>query len=407
MSNFDYRPFVDPHRIPRLSKLDATMSFNDYPPPFERLLGLWKKLESLPFVGITTDGTPTAGLFSLAHNDAPVEGAVAAATRWLDSLPPHQRSRAQMPLDAHERRHWHNTPLVLLKDQLEFDAITHSQREGALEIVRQSLSAEGIKRTLNVIENNELIGRLAQVEGLMNRRAFTLTVFGEPSVSAPWGWKLFGHHLALNVLFIGGQMVMSPVFLGLEPDVVDPQTGQRMFQPHEERALAFMRALDDDQRQKAVLYESMLTADQPAGRFHPDDGRHVGGAFQDNRVVPYEGLPCSGLTAGQRHALLQLAELFVGNLPAGPARRVFQDLERNLEETWFAWIGKVDDISPFYFRIHSPVALIEFDHHSGIFLTNPEPDRIHVHTIVRTPNGGDYGMDLLRQYQEKAALPAA
>jgi hypothetical protein len=65
------------------------------------------------------------------------------------------------------------------------------------------------------------------------------------------------------------------------------------------------------------------------------------------------------------------------------------------------WIGKADDVNPFYFRIHSPVALLEFDHHSGIFLSNKEPERFHVHTCARTPNGNDYGFDLLRQHYAK------
>jgi hypothetical protein len=38
--------------------------------------------------------------------------------------------------------------------------------------------------------------------------------------------------------------------------------------------------------------------------------------------------------------------------------------------------------------------IIEFDHHSGVFLTNENPERFHVHTLFRTPNGGDYGMAL-------------
>jgi hypothetical protein len=43
------------------------------------------------------------------------------------------------------------------------------------------------------------------------------------------------------------------------------------------------------------------------------------------------------------------------------------------------------------------VILIEFDHHPGIFLDNDEPEPFHVHTIVRTPNGGDYGFGLLQR----------
>lgn len=31
--------------------------------------------------------------------------------------------------------------------------------------------------------------------------------------------------------------------------------------------------------------------------------------------------------------------------------------------THFCWIGSYDEESPFYYRIQSPVILIEFDHH--------------------------------------------
>jgi hypothetical protein len=55
----------------------------------------------------------------------------------------------------------------------------------------------------------------------------------------------------------------------------------------------------------------------------------------------------------------------------------------------------------FYYRIHSPVILIEFDHQLPVALPGPRiPGRRHVHTVVRTPNGNDYGKDLLRQHYE-------
>jgi hypothetical protein len=53
----------------------------------------------------------------------------------------------------------------------------------------------------------------------------------------------------------------------------------------------------------------------------------------------------------------------------------------------------------FYYRIHSPVVLIEFDHQSPVALPGPRvPGKAHIHTVVRTPNGNDYGKDLLRQH---------
>ena len=56
--------------------------------------------------------------------------------------------------------------------------------------------------------------------------------------------------------------------------------------------------------------------------------------------------------------------------------------------------------APFYYHIHSPVILIEFDHLPGIIWDNLNPTRDHIHTVVRTPNGNDYGRDLLRQHYE-------
>jgi hypothetical protein len=80
-----------------------------------------------------------------------------------------------------------------------------------------------------------------------------------------------------------------------------------------------------------------------------------------------------------------------------------QDVERHLAETHFAWVGGTESSSVFYYRIHSPVILIEFDHQRTANLrhltANPEvPQRQHIHVVVRTPNGNDYGKDLLRQH---------
>lgn len=57
----------------------------------------------------------------------------------------------------------------------------------------------------------------------------------------------------------------------------------------------------------------------------------------------------------------------------------------------------------FYYRIHSPVVFIEFDHQKpvGVESESNSPTRNHIHTVVRTPNGNDYGKDLLRQHKEK------
>ena len=45
--------------------------------------------------------------------------------------------------------------------------------------------------------------------------------------------------------------------------------------------------------------------------------------------------------------------------------------------------------------------IAEFDQHPGIFLDNDEAERFHSHLVIRTPNGNDYGKDLLRQHHAR------
>ena len=175
-----------------------------------------------------------------------------------------------------------------------------------------------------------------------------------------------------------------------------------LFEDEELKGLALMRSLSPEMRGRALVSRSMKGEDHPPGRWHFADHLHLGGAHQDNRIVPYEGLPCDALSARQKRDLLDLVECYVEPLPAGPLKARLDEVERHLSDTHFCWIGGTGEASTFYYRIQSPVVFIEFDHHSGVFLTNPDPARFHIHTIVRTPNGNDYGIDLLRQHYARS-----
>jgi hypothetical protein len=125
-------------------------------------------------------------------------------------------------------------------------------------------------------------------------------------------------------------------------------------------------------------------------------------AFRDNLVLDYAGLRGSAMTAAQKTALIEVVGEYVGNMADGHARVRMDEVRRRIDETYFAWIGTADPNGVFYYRIHSPVILIEFDHQTPVALGgrgNP-PTRQHIHSVVRTPNGNDYGKDLLRQHYE-------
>ena len=112
-------------------------------------------------------------------------------------------------------------------------------------------------------------------------------------------------------------------------------------------------------------------------------------AFKDNVVLDYAGAR-GGLLHGAAGAVI------------GSGGRM-NEVKRHIERTSFAWIGGAGPTSVFYYRVHSPVILIEFDHQRPAnlarFAEDPTvPARQHIHCVVRTPNGNDYGKDLLRQH---------
>lgn len=112
------------------------------------------------------------------------------------------------------------------------------------------------------------------------------------------------------------------------------------------------------------------------------------------------GIVVGSLSFEQRHLVIQIVEQFILYLPSQARQLRLAEVERHFESTYFSWIGKFGSDDAFYFRIQSPVIICEFDHHSGVFLTNEKPDKFHVHTIVRTPNGGDYG-NAIRSQRER------
>ena len=131
-------------------------------------------------------------------------------------------------------------------------------------------------------------------------------------------------------------------------------------------------------------------------------------AFKDNLVLDYSGVRATDLSDAQKELLLDLVAEHVGNMRDGHAKVRMDEVRQHLDQTHFAWIGGTSPDSVFYYRVHSPVILIEFDHQPPVAFPNAErgkPMREHIHSIVRTPNGNDYGKDLLRQHYQRHGHP--
>jgi hypothetical protein len=406
MSADDYHPFIPNPPNAKIAGPTARehAQARMKNPRAQDLFGNWERMFNEPFRGITTAGEALTGLFTPQPEGAPTLAMIEAVHALLKVMSPEQRKASCFPAGSEMWRHWQNTELYVEHYGLRLDEVSEPVRDAAMAVLRASMSAHGYELSRNTMKLNRFLGDIVHGPAVMGEWSYTFCLFGEPSESEPWGWQLFGHHLVLNCFVMGTQMVRTPAFWGAEPSYADhgPFKGIRLFQDEERAGLKLMRAFTPEQQKRAIVAHSMMGGDLPEGRRHFADNLHLGGAFQDNRIVPYEGLKGDALTAAQRRDLMDLVDKYLAVLPDGPRKARIAEVERHLPETHFCWIGGFSEESPFYYRVQSPVTFIEFDHHAGVFLTNAEPAKFHVHTIVRTPNGNDYGFDLLKQHYKSS-----
>lgn len=349
------------------------------------------------FKGVTTDGTVATGLFPVRSSGISTAPIQQAATDFLASLSAEQRAATQFPIDDEEWRQWGNQHIYLRRG-LSFEVMSDAQRAAAWGLLDSALSAKGLSLTRDIMRLNETLGELNGNNFVeYGEHKYWLTFMGEPSATEPWGWQLDGHHLILNYFVLGDQVVMTPSFWGSEPAVAESgkYAGTRIMDAEQALGLTLIRALDAQQQADATIAT------------RKDGNNILTQAFSDNVIVPNAGIAASRFNAEQKAMLVDLIALYTGNMEAGHAEVALADVTDRLDDTWFAWIGGTADDSVFYYRIQSPVILIEFDHETPVGLTHLYPRGVpyqeHIHAVVRTPNGNDYGKDLLRQHYAQHA----
>ena len=345
------------------------------------------------FKGVTTAGTIVPNLYRITSSGVSTAAVTKAATSFLASLSAEQRKRTEFTVDDDEWRKWMNQDFYV-RQGVSFQELSPAQRDAGIAVLRAGLSARGLKQTRDIMRLNETLGELNNNDfERYGEWKYHMTIMGTPSATEPWGWQFDGHHAIINYFVLGDQVVMSPFFAGSEPVIATAGKfkGTSVLQEEQNQGLAFARTLDAAQRAQAVL-----SADKT--RNH-----NLTEAWKDNAVVPPAGVMAPDLSDAQRQQLLNLIALFIGNMDDGHARVKMSEVERHLSQTSFAWVGKTEPGSVFYYRIQSPVVLIEFDHQTPANLRHlakdpsvPNPE--HIHVVVRTPNGNDYGKDLLRQH---------
>jgi Protein of unknown function (DUF3500) len=305
----------------------------------------------------------------------------AAAADWLASLDPARRAKAGYPFPADEERtRWYYTPTE--RGGLPLAEMGPVSQRLAHRLVASGLSQGGyataatIMGLENVLDAKEgwrrgYDGRAVPHRG-RDPQLYFVSVFGEPG-DGPWGWRVGGHHVALNyTIGAGGEVSASPLFLGANP-ALTRLVGPGVLRPlaaEEDLARELLDALAPDQLATATLSETapgdILQTNRPAVR-----------------VGPPEGLAGAGMLPQQRALLAGLLDQYLGRLPAPLAelegQRVTGEL---LDEVHFGWAGGREPGQPHYYRIQGPRQHIEYD--------NVQNGANHVHSVWRDPEG-DFG----------------
>ncbi|WP_198958375.1 MULTISPECIES: DUF3500 domain-containing protein [Amycolatopsis] len=414
MAPAEFRRYLFPPDSPRITGIKGMDAYTyreaAKEDPFTGdLIRGWEPLQLQEFRGVTEDGTlrPEVHPFEPARpgEEAPVEAMVAAARALEAALDEESRGKLRYAVDAVEWQTWANPEFMQFDTGIRLEFQPPEVRRAALELVRASLSPEGFRLVHDMMRINGFLGEVVGLASILNEFSYNVALYGEPDPVEPWGWQLFGHHCAVNCLVVAGRMVVSPVFLGAEPNEIDegPHAGTTAYTDRIRLGTDLMAALPDDQRRAAVVYERMVDPAMPPGRVHPGDERHLAGAFQDNRVIPVEGVRVAEIPAAARELVLAIVESFVSLLPEGPRAARMREVRSFLDETWFSWIGGHEPGDVFYYRVQSPVVIAELDHHCGVFLDYDTPKPFHIHTVLRTPHGNDYGRAYVRAWRDRQA----
>lgn len=306
----------------------------------------------------------------------------AAAKAVLEALDPEAAGHARFAFSDEARRDWHYVPRR--RGGIALGSLSPVQQATVDRLLGEILSPQGLTKVHGIIELEGILGRLEGNPAFRDPGLYHLAIFGDPIVSRPWGWRLEGHHLSLNVTSVPDLGVApTPLFLGANPARVPDgdRAGWRVLAAEEDLARALLGDLDRAQLERAVLSERA-----------PRD--IITGAQRTAQLPEVQGLAAADMTEPQRGRLVRLIETYVRNLQGEHAdRHLERILAGGIEGIHFAWAGGREPGQPHYYRIHGPSLWIEYD--------NTQNDANHVHSVWRDPEG-DFGDDLLRRHYDES-----
>jgi hypothetical protein len=305
-----------------------------------------------------------------------------AAEKFVASLSDEQKTKATFAFDDKERFNWHFIPLQdkekkSTRKGLPLAEMTDAQREAARALLRAGTSDGGYTKATTIMS---LEGILKELEkgGAMVRNPgwYFFTVFGKPSKTGKWGWRVEGHHLALNFTLDGGKIIgATPAFFGANPALVKAgeKKGTRVLADAEELAIDLFKSLDDNQKKAAYLEKLHDEIEQ--GKSAPNVGEP-------------KGMTYAKMSEKQQATMRKLLEAYANRMPSDIAAvELGQVKEAGYDKIHFAYAGGTEPGKRHTYRIQGPTFVVEFLNVQSDSANNPAN---HIHSAWRNIKG-DFG----------------
>lgn len=303
---------------------------------------------------------------------------VETANRFLSSLDDGQRAKATFKFDDDERMNWHFIPKE--RKGLPLREMAPYQKHLASALLSAGLSQTGYIKAVTIMSLEDVLRILERDAGEhRNPEKYYFSIFGSPSATDSWGYRVEGHHLSQNYTVVNGEVIDAPSFFGANPAEVrqGPRKGLRTLAAEDDLGLRLIQTLDNPDRKTAIVeptaYKDILTA---ASRKAALEGQP-------------SGLIASKLGSKQFDLLMALMTEYAGNVPGQLAQRRKTQIERAGKDIHFAWSGGINQGDPHYYRVQTASFLIEFD--------DTQDHANHIHSVWRDFNG-DFGADLLKMH---------
>lgn len=301
-----------------------------------------------------------------------------SARHFLNALTAEEQRRIQFSLPDEERMDWHYIPRQ--RKGVSFRQLAPAQGKLAHALLASGLSREGYLKVSNIMYLEQILYELENRRPLRDPDAYFFSLFGEPSETGDWGWRVEGHHLSLNFTIHQGRVISTtPAFLGANPAEIrnGPNAGLRALAAEEDLGRRLLKSFTGPQRKKVIID---VTA--------PAD--IITRASRKAEMGAAAGIPRVEMTQEQAGLLRELLEEYAHRLRRELAEAELEKVRKaGLDKVYFAWAGGEEPGQPHYYRIQGPTFVIEYD--------NTQNNANHIHTVWRNFEN-DFGRDLLREH---------